>query len=432
MLQTRTLLLIALTATAAHAQSFTCGPAKGDAIALTPATLVTDTAAGWDLKTAPTVAKGVCSSDGDKQPFYFSIPLPEGSYRVTTVLGGTQASVVTIRSEARRLMVEKLPIAAGKTVTKTFDVNTRVAEYTRPDGTPGKVATMRGRTILDWDPKLTLEFNGTNPSVRSITIESLNGAKHEPTLYLIGDSTVVDQDIEPWTAWGQQLPRFFLPGVVVSNHAESGETAKGFVSQQRIAKIMSLIQPGDYLFMQFAHNDQKPATKEPIDMYKQLLTDFINQARAKGATPVVVTAMYRNLWDDTAHLQDSLGGYPQAAREVAAATDTALIDLNAMSKVLFETMGHPGSDTAFMHVAANSYADQPTAINDNTHFNEYGAYELARCVVRGIRQAKLPIAKFLDPSVPDFDPAHPDPAEKFSLPITPPHTKQDVAKVPQT
>ena len=426
------LLIIALAATTAHAQTFTCGPAKGTSIALTAETLLTDTTAGWDLKTAPTVAKGVCSSEGDKQPFYFSIPLPEGSYRVTTVLGGTQASVITIRSEARRLMVEKLPIAAGKTVTKAFDVNTRLADYTKPDGTPGKVALMRGRTILDWDNKLTIEFNGTNPSVRSITIEPLNGAKHEPTLYLIGDSTVVDQDIEPWTAWGQQLPRFFLPGVVVANHAESGETAKGFVSQQRIAKIMSLIQPGDYLFMQFAHNDQKPATKEPIDMYKQLLTDFITQTRAKGATPVIVTAMYRNLWDDSGHIQDTLGGYPQAAREVAAATKTALIDLNAMSKTFFQTLGHPGAYVAFMHVPANSYADQPTAINDNTHFNDYGAYQLARCVVHGIREAKLPIAKFLDPTVPDFDPAHPDPADKFSLPITPPHTKQDVAKVPQT
>jgi lysophospholipase L1-like esterase len=426
------LLVLALIATAAQAQTFTCGPAKSGATALTPTTLYTDTTAGWDLHPAPTVANGICSSIGDKQPFYFSIPLPEGSYRVTTILGGKEASVITIRSEVRRLMIEKLPIAAGKTATKTFDVNVRVPEYTKPDGTPGKVALKRGRTILDWDNKLTLEFNGTNPSVRSITISPLNGAKHEPTLYLAGDSTMVDQDIEPWTAWGQQLPRFFLPGVVVANHAESGETAKGFVGEQRMPKIMSLIQPGDYLFVQFAHNDQKPASKEPIDMYKQLLNDFITQARAKGAIPVIVTSMNRNMWDDTGHIQDTLGGYPQAAREVAADTKTALIDLNAMSKTLFETLGNPGVEKAFMHIPANSYQNQSAAINDNTHFNPYGAYELARCIVHGIREDKLPIAKFLDPTVPDFDPAHPDPVDKFSLPITPLHAPQDVAKVPQT
>jgi hypothetical protein len=104
-----------------------------------------------------------------------------------------------------------------------------------------------------------------------------------------------------------------------------------------------------------------------------------------------------------------------------------------MSKTMFEAMG-PGpdkTDHAFMHFAANTFPGQTQAIHDNTHFNDYGAYELARCIVHGIREDKLAIAKFLDPSVPDFDPAHPDPFPAFHLAFTPIQTKEDTTKIPQ-
>jgi lysophospholipase L1-like esterase len=364
--------------------------------------------------------------------FYFSVPLPEGNYRVTTVLGGKDASVITVRAEARRLMIEKLPVKAGGSVTRSFDVNLRVADFIKPDGTAGRVR-LKSREIgnLDWDPKLTLEFNGTNPSFRSITIEALTGGQHEPTLYLAGDSTMVDQDVEPWASWGQMLPRFFLPGIVVANHAESGEASNSFLGEQRFAKIMSLIQPGDWFFVQFAHNDQK--NKDFLPQYHTIMTQFVTDVRAKGATPVIVTAMNRDSFDDAGHIKDTFAGYIQAAREVATATNTPLIDLNEMSKTMFEAMG-PGpdkTDHAFMHFAANTFPGQTAAIHDNTHFNNYGAYELARCIVHGIREDKLPIAKFLDPSVPDFDPAKPDPFATFSLPFTPMQKKEDTTKIPQ-
>ncbi len=409
--------------------TFTCGAAKKGASALTPATLITDTAAGWDLHSVPTVAKGVCSSD---QPFYFSIPVPEGNYRVTVVLGASQASVTTVRAEARRLMLEKISTAAGKTVTRQFDVNVRVPDFTNADGTPGRVR-LKPREIgnLDWDPKLTLEFNGTNPAFHSLTIEPLVGAKAEPTIYLAGDSTMVDQDVEPWASWGQQLPRFFLPGVVVANHAESGESSSSFVGEQRMAKILSLIKPGDYFFVQFAHNDQKNGPDFP-EKYRAIMTDFVNQVRAKGATPVIVTAMNRDSFDADGHIKDTLAPYPQISREVAAATQTALIDLNAMSKTMFEAMGVEGSNHAFMKFKAGSYPGVDRDISDTTHFNNYGAYELSRCIVQGIRNDQLPIAKFLDPATPEFDPAKFDPFATFSLPYTPMQKKEDTTKVPQT
>ena len=425
--------------TAAQAQlnpnlmKYACGAANRMFATLSPTSRFTDTSAGFDLLPSPIVEGRSCTSD---KPFFFSVPIPEGSYRITVVLGGPQAAVTTVRAEGRRLMLEKIPTAADASVTKTFDTNVRYPEIS---GDPKNLVKLKPRElgILNWDHKLTLEFNGDHPSVRSIDIEPINKLTESgkiqdvPVIYLAGDSTVVDQYYEPWAAWGQMLPRFFLPGIVVANHAESGETTKSFVGEHRLAKIMTTMKPGDYLFIQFAHNDMKPGAV-PIDEYKKLLIDFIAQTRAKGATPVLVTPMNRRTFDDTSHITNSFGPYPDAVREVAAQQKVALIDLNAMSKTLFEAMGPEGTLKAFMHYPADSFPGQTAAISDDTHFNSYGAYELARCIVHGIREANLPLTKFLDSTIPDFNPAHPDSQPGFHLPFTPILLKSDPTKVGQT
>jgi lysophospholipase L1-like esterase len=411
--------------------TFACGAAKKGATALTAATLFTPAGSGWDLNTVPSIADGICSASATDKPFYFSVPVPPGNYRVTMTLGGKEASVVTVRAEARRLMLQQVPIAANKIETKSIDVNIRIPEFTKPDGTAGRVR-LKQREIgnLDWDAKLTLEFNGTNPAFHSLTIQPLVGDKAEPTIYLAGDSTMVDQDVEPWASWGQQLPRFFGPGVVIANHAESGEDSSSFVGEQRFAEIMSIIKPGDYFFVQFAHNDQKRGPDFP-EKYRGIMTDFVNQVRAKGATPVIVTAMNRDNFDADGHIKDSLEPYPRISREVAAATKAALIDLNAMSATMFNAMGVEGSNHAFMKFKAGSYPGVERDIADSTHFNNFGAYELARCIVHGIREDKLPLAKFLDSAVPDFSPAHPDDFVAFHLPYTPMQHHEDTTQIPQ-
>jgi lysophospholipase L1-like esterase len=408
----------------AQAQTFVCGKSSPEGTQLSALSIYTDTTPGFDLNSSLSIEGGACSSD---KPFFFSVALPEGSYRVSVVLGGEQSSTTTVWAEARRLMLEKVAVETGGSATRQFDVNVRVPQLA---GDPGLKVHLKPREVgnLDWDNKLTLEFNGDHPSFRSIHIEPIK----EATIYLAGDSTVVDQDVEPWAAWGQMLPRFLRPGVVVANHAESGETIRSFVTEQRFAKVMSLIQPGDYLFVQFAHNDQKP-TGVPLDDYKALLADYIAKTRAKGATPVLVTSMNRRTFDANGKITNSLAGYPDAMREVAAVQHVALIDLNAMSKTLFETMGPEGSMRAFMHFTANTFPNQSEAISDDMHFNDYGAYELARCVVHGIRKAKLPLRKILTKHVPDFNPAEPDPQATFHLPPTPiPPKTRDVTAIPQT
>ena len=274
-----------------------------------------------------------------------------------------------------------------------------------------------------------MEFNGDNPSFHAFSITPL-GSHADVVVYLAGDSTMVDQDSEPWASWGQQLPRFFLPGVVIANNAESGETSASFQGELRFAKIMSVIKTGDFFFMQFNHNDQKPGAV-PLDKYKEILTSFVTQVRAKNAIPVIVTAQHRRSFDATGHITNSLGDYPAAARQVAADTHTYLIDLTAMSEVLFNAMGDEGSKHAFMYFPANTFPGQNNAYADNTHFNGYGAYELARCIVNGIRENKMYIAAHIDPTVPNLDPAKPDPFATFSLPQTPSQRKEDPTQIPQ-
>ena len=407
--------------------TFACGQGKNGGRSLFADTLYSETSAGWDLKTAPKVDNGTCSSD---KPFFFSIPVPEGNYRVKILFGGPAETVVTVRAEARRLMLEKVAVKANGTLERIFDVNVRVPEFLNPDGTANRVRLkQREFGNLDWDNKLTLEFNGANPSFHAFSITPIE-SHDDVVVYLAGDSTMVDQDSEPWASWGQQLPRFFLPGVVIANNAESGETSASFQGELRFAKIMSVIKTGDFFFMQFNHNDQKPGAV-PLDKYKEILTSFVTQVRAKNAIPVIVTAQHRRSFDATGHITNSLGDYPAAARQVAADTHTYLIDLTAMSEVLFNAMGDEGSKHAFMYFPANTFPGQNNAYADNTHFNGYGAYELARCIVNGIRENKMYIAAHIDPTVPNLAPAKPAPFATFSLPQTPSQRKEDPTQIPQ-
>ena len=418
------LLLVCSGSLALSAQTFTCGAAKSGASALQADSLYTEKTAGFDLKSTPEVAGRFCSS---AKPFFFSVNVPEGNYRVTVDLGSAAASVTTVRAESRRLMLEKIATTAGKSTQRSFDVNVR---YVRINGDAANLVHLKPREdeSLDWDTKLTLEFNGEHPGFRSITITPVD----EPTIYLAGDSTVVDQRTEPWTAWGQILPRFFRTGIVISNQAESGETMRSFENEKRFEKVFSTLKKGDYLFFQFAHNDQKPENHVPLDLYRKLLSTYIDKARAAGATPVLVTSMMRRAFDDNGTIKDTFAGYPQAMQDVAKEKQVTLIDLNAMSKTMWEAMGVETSMKAFVHYPANSFPNQTQPIADNTHFNAYGAYELARCMVLGIQQSNLALKKMLVPDAGKFDPAHPDPQPTFSLPFTPiPAREGDVTKARQ-
>lgn len=373
---------------------------------------------GFDLGTSPTsFASGSCSGT---QPFFFSIAVPDGNYQVTLILGGPTASTTTVRAESRRLFVNQMEVDAGKSSRITFNVNVRSATISPLGSAPPSQVALKPREIgaLDWDEKLTLEFNGDHPSLRSISIQPID---HVPTLYLAGDSTVVDQDKEPWAAWGQMLPAFFDGGLSIANEAESGETIRSFVREHRLAKILSTIRPGDYLMIQFGHNDQKPGNGfvPAATDFKTYLLQYIAEARAHGATPILVTPMNRRNFDADGKIVQTLGDYPAVMREVAEQQKLALIDLNAMSKTLFETLGETGTLHAFVHYPANTFPGQTEELKDDTHFNSYGAYELARAIVQNIRDQKLPLARYLRVPMSPFDASHPDAFADWKLPPSP-------------
>jgi lysophospholipase L1-like esterase len=381
-------------------------------------------ASGYGLESGATVvcvaAKSQDALRGDGcaavQPFYFSVAAPEGNYNVTITLGdAATAANTTLKAESRRLMLENVSTKPGQFVTRTFTVNVRHSKIS----TGGEVR-LKEREIgaLHWDDKLTLEFNGARPAVAALEITKVEDAI---TVYLAGDSTVTDQQKEPYAAWGQMLPRFFRAGVAVANHAESGETLKAFRGERRLDKILSQIKAGDYLFIQFAHNDQKPGNShvEPFTTYQEQLRFYLNEARRRGAIPVLATSMHRRAFDDKAQIINSLGDYPEAARRTAAEEKVALIDLHAMSETLYKAWGPAESVKAFVHYPANTYPGQPQPLRDDTHFNNYGAYELARCVVEGIKANQLGLVKFLADDVKPFNPARPDRWAKWRFPASP-------------
>ena len=393
---------------AQQAREFTCGKTKGDAVVLNAGTRYAEGGGpGFDLVASPTsFVGGACASD---QAFFFSIAVPEGNYRVTVVLGADRETKTTVRAESRRLMAEEKTVAAGGSAKEVFNVNVRTENIA--GAAAGAKVKLKPREIgaLDWDDKLTLEFNGEHPGFRSLRIEPLTNV---PTVYLAGDSTVVDQDKEPWAAWGQMLPVFFGPGVVIANEAESGETIRSFTGERRFDKVMSTIKPGDFLMIQFAHNDQKNGSPEATH-FKANLQEYVDAVRKAGASPILVTSMNRRTFDAEGKITDSLGGYPQAMREFAKEAKVPLIDLNAGSKTLFEAMGPQGTLKAFVHYPANTFPGQETELKDDTHFNAYGALELAKIVVEQIREQKLPLARYLKKDLPRFDAARPDDVAKF-------------------
>lgn len=352
------------------------------------------------------------------EPFYFEVNLPEGNYDVKVYLGDEKGMAsTTVKAESRRLMLEKVETENGNVVAKTFTVNVRTPKIN--DSTSIRLKS-REFGYLNWDHKLSIEFNGKRPCVAGVEI--FKAKENIPVIFLAGNSTVVDQEEEPWASWGQMFPRFLKPGIVVANFAESGEALKSFRGRRRLQKITSIMKPGDYLFIEFAHNDQKKKSGAYVEEwtgYTEQLKYFINEARAKGGQPVLVTSMHRRRFDENGKVVNTLEEYPDAMRALAEKENVPLIDLNAMSKIFYEAMGPKHSKVAFVHYPAGTFPGQDKALADNTHFSTYGAYELAKCIVEGIRKTNLGINDYIIDGLSLFNPANPDSFNEFDLPRSP-------------
>lgn len=295
-------------------------------------------------------------------------------------------------------MLEEVHTPAGEFASCSFAVNLRT-----PAIEGGGTVRLKDREKLNlhWDDKLTLEFNGARPCVAALEITAMDDLT---TLYIVGDSTVCDQPGEPWNSWGQMLTRFFKPDVAVANHAMSGESIRSSLGARRFDKVFSTMKENDYLFIQYGHNDMKSKDPNKLELYRNDLKDLVAKTRKLGATPVLITSMERK----AGVKQDTLAEYPDIVRSVAKEEQVALIDLHAMSKVLYAALG----------------SDLNRAFVDGTHHNAYGSYELAQCVIEGIRENKLPLADSVLNDVPRFNPAAPDSVFEFSVPASPAEQKE--------
>lgn len=222
----------------------------------------------------------------------------------------------------------------------------------------------------------------------------------EITIFMIGDSTMADKPTEdnPERGWGQIFPRFFDSTVIIENHAVNGRSTRSFLNEKRWEPIVSKLKPGDYVFIQFGHNDEK---KEKVDRYtppedyRKNLIKFVTETLEKKAQPVLCTPIVRRRFDKDGKFYDEHGVYPKIVREVAAEYNVPLIDMHKKSEQLVTKLGVENSKEIFLWIKPGVYKSLPDGKEDNTHFSEYGAMKMAELAVEGLIELKSDLIKHL-------------------------------------
>ena len=356
---------------------------------------------GYGFSTAPTAATPDVDRGGDdalRGDFVaaagstFQVDLGAGDYAVRVVAGDAQTATTTTVTAESIAKVLANPQAAGAYLDMSF-------------------------TIALVDGTLTLVFGGDAPVVNGLTITRLPArvAGAIPTAYITGDSTVQTYDpiaYAPQAGWGQMIDRFFADDVAFANHAIGGRSSKNFLTQGRLDEVLRGIRPGDYLFVQFGHNDATQGVDDryasPED-YKEYLRVYVEGARQRGATPILVTPVSRRSFDAATGLFNvSFPEYVAKMTELAAEEDVLLIDLSASSRAYLDEIGPEAAKAVFLHVDPGVFANRPAGTVDDTHFQEYGAIQMARLVAQDVAALDTPLAA----KVSDIEP----PAE---VPIAP-------------
>jgi DNA sulfur modification protein DndE len=220
-------------------------------------------------------------------------------------------------------------------------------------------------------------------------------------IFLIGDSTMANKPLEdnPERGWGQMLPEFFNDDVEIRNHAKNGRSTKSFIDQGLWQAVLDSLRPVDYVMIQFGHNDQKitDSTRyaDPHGAYQRNLQCFVNESRAKGAQPILITPVMRRCFDEHGQFYDTHGDYPGVVREVASQIQVPLIDLHQSSRELLVSLGEEKSKEIFLWIEPGKYARFPEGKQDNTHFSEYGARQIAGLVVNDIKTMDLKLKDYL-------------------------------------
>jgi lysophospholipase L1-like esterase len=218
------------------------------------------------------------------------------------------------------------------------------------------------------------------------------------TIWMIGDSTMAIKasDKFPEMGWGVAFAGMFKPDVDVMNKAKNGRSTKSCIQEGIWQEVYDGLKPGDYVFIQFGHNDEKIHklnTGTTIDEYKVNLSFFVMEARSKGAEPILLTPIARRAFED-GKLIDTHGAYPNAVKQVADSLHVPLIDLTRKTSDLLTEMGEEKSVSLFLHLP-EGHVNYPKGVIDNTHLNEQGAETIAHLVALDLERQDIPLAKDL-------------------------------------
>ena len=215
-------------------------------------------------------------------------------------------------------------------------------------------------------------------------------------VYLIGDSTMSIKAVKtyPETGWGMPFAAFFDESVTVDNRAQNGRSTKSFIAEDRWQPVAKELHEGDYVFIQFGHNDEVPTKRSytPEADYKNYLIRFIAETRAKKATPVLITPVARRKFDAAGKVEGTHNVYSEIVRATAREQQVPLIDLDRESQALLQQYGAENSKLLFNQLVPGEHPNYPEGKEDNTHFNELGARKMAQIVLADIRSLKLELA----------------------------------------
>jgi DNA sulfur modification protein DndE len=221
-------------------------------------------------------------------------------------------------------------------------------------------------------------------------------------IFLIGDSTMANKPLEnnnPERGWGQVFNVFLNDNVIISNHAKNGRSTKSFLDQGLWKVVLDSLSEGDYVFIQFGHNDAKKTDSEryaaPFGAYRNNLIKYVNEARVKGAIPILITPVNRRNFDSAGRIIDSHVEYSKSMKEVAKELNVSLLDLHKKSMILFDSLGIEETKKIFLWVNPNEYKQFPEGKKDNTHFTAYGAIQVAKLVIECIKESDLPLKKII-------------------------------------
>jgi len=232
----------------------------------------------------------------------------------------------------------------------------------------------------------------------SVFILMVNAAPEKPVMiYMIGDSTMANKTPEkyPETGWGQVFREYFKDDVFIDNRAADGRSTKSFITENRWQYVFDKLKEGDYVFIEFGHNDEKidrPAVGTSIPEFSENLTHFIRETRSKKAIPILMTPIVRRIYDhSTGQLKNSHGEYPDAVRAVAAKEHVIFIDMLAKSQRLVQQTGEEPSKKLYNYVDSAQYVAYPKGLQDATHFSVLGAHKMAELAIEGLKESGLPL-----------------------------------------